>query len=682
MPNEVAMQAAAPFDISALNPEQRRAVETVHGRVLILAGAGSGKTRVLTMRMAHLIWNLRVLPTGLLGLTFTNKAAAEMRHRLAGLIDAKAAKQVTLNTFHSFCMHVLRAHIHRLGYTANFTLYNEHEVERLIKGLARDELQHECDLPSLASTIQAIGHAKNRGIKPADVVDPKSPWHEGFVRNIYQRLQDSMRAHNALDFDSLLWLTVELFEKCPDVLELYQERFRYIMIDEYQDTNPIQFRLAQFLESRHHNLCVVGDDDQSIYGWRGADVQNILAFDNAVVIKLEQNYRSTSTILAAANSVIAHNSQRHDKKLWSDKGSGELIEVFFAPSEIDEATAVVARIVALKSQRGLAWKDIAILYRSNALSRQFEAALLKHTWKNGDRWIMGVPYQIVGGVEFYARQEVKDLLAYVRVIVNPKDQEALLRIVNQPRRGIGETTLDAMTGYNRQHAVHLWDVLKGVASHDSSIGEAVNARDFSAKAYKGINSFVSIMEEARGKFSHLPLSEAMTWLVKEIDYKKSIASEVKSDKMREFKSENVDEFISALAQYESQYSGEEQDGLQKLTQFISESALGVDAPHFDSKKPEDKVNLMTFHSAKGLEFPACFLVGVEDHIIPHAKSVLESGAEEERRLMYVAITRAMRHLTISMATKRMSMGQELKTKPSRFLSEIPSDLLKCTAWKR
>lgn len=653
-----------------LNSEQKRAIETTQGRVLILAGAGSGKTLVLTMRMIHLIQNLGVSPKAILGLTFTNKAAAEMRHRIGSFLKSEDAKQVTLCTFHSFCMQVLRQEAHRLGYTNQFTLYDEQDVKRLINMIARDILQHEGELPSLAPTLSAISWAKSQGMSPDQLEG--SFWHDEFTREVYSRLQASMRAYNAVDFDNLLSLTVELFESFPTVLETYQDRFHYIMIDEYQDTSPIQYRLAALLAAKYQHLCVVGDDDQSIYGWRGADVRNILDFDRATVIKLEQNYRSTNTILQAANAVISRNKTRHAKALWSNKGEGNLIEVFHAPNELEEAQAVVRRMAHLKQSGKFQWKDMAILYRSNALSRQFEMALIKHMWKSGDRWIQGIPYEIYGGTEFYERREVKDISAYLRVIANPLDQEALLRIINQPRRGIGEDSLDLLTSYNRQSGKALWDVFKSVAQ-----GLPIPVEGISSKAKKGITDFVSILEEAKERFTRNSLVETLGWLVDKIDYKRAVKEEVKSQQMRDFKWENVEEFISSLAQYEQD---ENQEG--SLEAFISNLALDNQAGLFAKNKGQhDRVHLMTFHSAKGLEFPACFLVGMEDHIIPHEKSLLETGLEEERRLMYVAITRAKQQLTVSMAQKRMRMGKESISHPSRFLFEIPEGLLRPTDWR-
>lgn len=664
-------------ELDALNPQQKHAAKLVDGRVLILAGAGSGKTRVLTTRMAYLINHLKVSPKAILGLTFTNKAAAEMRHRLRVFVDQLAASQVLLCTFHSFCMQVLRHDIARLGYTPKFSLYDEQDVQRLVNMIARDILQHEGELPSLASTLQAIRQAKHKGANPQEIQGTKSEWHDSFAQEVYQRLQASMRAYNAVDFDHLLSLTVELFERFPDVLERYQERFRYIMIDEYQDTNPIQYRLASLLASKYHNLCVVGDDDQSIYGWRGADIKNILTFEQATVIKLEQNYRSTNVILKAANAVINHNEQRHKKVLWSTKGEGELIEIFHAPDEVDEAQAVVKRLVKLKETRNLSWRDFAILYRSNALSRQFELALMKHAWKKGDQWVQGIPYQVFGGVEFYERREVKDLCAYLRVIVNPCDQEALLRVINQPRRGIGEDTLDSLTSYNRQTNQPLWQVLEGVARRESSCAHLVQ----SSKPLKGIEEFLRILGEAKQRFEKGALADALTWLIEEIDYQKAIKEEVKSQQMRDFKWENVQEFISSLAEFEQQCQAHEGQNAS-LEAFLGN--LTLDHKGFQanqSHRHEDSVNLLTFHSAKGLEFPVCFLVGMEDHIIPHEKSLKETGLEEERRLMYVAITRAQQHLIISMAKQRKRMGKDAASRPSRFLFEIPKELMRVVDWR-
>lgn len=666
------MSARSLFE--GLNPQQLKAAQEVKGRVLILAGAGSGKTRVLTVRMAHLIRDLGVPPTAILGLTFTNKAASEMRHRIGQLVDGASAKKVTLCTFHSFCMQVLRNEIQHLGYTPHFTLYDEYDVGRLVQVIARDILDRDGEMPSLAPTMTILNHARNRGMRAEDIPHDGSDWHHQFSQTVYQRLQDSMRAHNAVDFDGLLALTVQLFENHPDVLESYQDRFRYIMIDEYQDTNPIQYQLASLLAGKYQNLCVVGDDDQSIYGWRGADVHHILDFKHDTVVKLEQNYRSTNAILRAANAVIGNNQKRHRKSLWSSKEQGGQIEIFVAPTEIEEAQAVVNRLDRLRLQKNLQWREMAILYRSNALARGFEHALMRYTWKDGDRWRQGIPYQVFGGTEFYERKEIRDLFGYLRVLVNPMDEEALLRIINLPRRGIGEVALDQMTAHNRSQKVPLWSVFEQVIQGTSPLSP------LSSKAHQGLTSFWQQMQTFKQRFESLPLGDAMQQLVEEIDYIRAINEEVKSVQMRDFKWQNVQEFINSIREFENQQMA--QHGIRpSLHDFVATMPLHAKDWGSASKNTENSVSLMTFHSAKGLEFPACYLVGCEDHIIPHEKSLKDTGLEEERRLMYVAMTRAMEHLTISMAAKRMRMGKESQSHPSRFLMEIPPELLHKADWK-
>jgi superfamily I DNA/RNA helicase len=608
-----------------LNEPQLRAVRTTQGRVLVLAGAGSGKTRVIVHRIAHLIQNLNVSPRSILGLTFTNKAAEEMRHRVEKLIGPQG-KQVTLSTFHSFCMQVLRKEIDKLGYTREFSLYDEKDMQRLIKQVAREMLGHEGELPPITLT--------------------DTP----FSKDLFTRLQSTLRAYNAVNFDTLIDLTIQLFEQHPQVLDAYQEQYRYLMIDEYQDTNPAQFRLAELLSAKYNNLCVVGDDDQSIYGWRGAEVKNILKFKADCTIKLEQNYRSTSTILEAANAVIQNNQNRYEKKLWSASPSTDSIEVFNAPTDLEEAKAVVDRLLLLK-EKGLRWRDMAILYRSNALSRQLEMALLQASWQKEGKWMRGIPYEVFGGLEFSERSEIKDLLAYLRLIANPLDQEALLRIINVPRRGISDTSLDQLTQMNRAQNIPLWDLLL-------------------REEKKATRQFVELIEEARQRFAEPPLSEALTWLIDKINYKKAIEEEVKSEKMREFKWENVQECVNALAQAEG-----------SLQDFIATTTLNRQLQKSSKQTFDDKVHLMTLHSAKGLEFPACFIVGLEDGIVPHEKSMAETGLEEERRLFYVGLTRAQKHLTLSMARSRLKMGKTHPTNPSRFLFEIPKTLFKVTDYK-
>lgn len=658
-----------------MNPQQQKAVDHINGRLLILAGAGSGKTRVLTYRMAHLINRHGVSPKAILGLTFTNKAAHEMRNRLRALVHETTAQHVTLSTFHSFCLHLLRDNIFRLGYTREFSLYNEYDVNRIINAIARDMVGREGSMPSLAPSMELLTWASSQGLKSKQIEDPSSPWHQTFVQTLHERLTAAMRAYNAVDFDSLLSLSVQLLEEHPEVLTAYQERFQYIMVDEYQDTNPIQYRLTQLLAAKHDNLCVVGDDDQSIYGWRGADMSNILNFERATLIKLEQNYRSTSTILTAANSVISCNTQRHDKALWSLCGEGEPIEVFFAPTEVAEAESVVARLVKCKKDKGLRWRDMAILYRSNSLSRQFELALAKQHWQRGERWVQGIPYRLYGSVEFYERREVKDLFAYLRVICNPSDQEALLRVINQPRRGIGEAMLDKLTAYNREHKKPLWQVIIGVCEGAEEYMELRTS--MGSTSLKGLETFLDVIATTEEDLAKRPWGQALTDLVERIGYKKAIHEEVKSTQMREFKWENVQEFINAGAQF---YSEKQTANLKAdLSEFVQQAPLETNWKGDEEEENDDKVHLLTFHSSKGLEFPACFLVGIEDGIIPHAKSAAVTGVEEERRLMYVAITRAMKHLCISMSMTRLRMGKKEVCRPSRFMHEIPKNLFLKTA---
>ena len=656
-----------------LNPNQDLAVRTVKGRVLVLAGAGSGKTGVIAHRIAYLVGHLKEDPHAILGLTFTNKAATEMRHRVESLIGQSLTKAVTLSTFHSFCMHILRREIERLGYTREFSLYDERDLQRIITQIARDMLGHEGELPSLAPTIAALADASCHGLSADEAKG--GTWHDQFSKDLYIRLHSTLRAYNAVSFDSLITLTIRLFEDHPDILNRYQERFRYLMIDEYQDTNPAQFRLAELLAAKYQNLCVVGDDDQSIYGWRGAEVKHILQFKADQTIKLEQNYRSSPTILEAANAVISRNQNRYDKKLWTAESFAEPIEVFTAENEAQEAKAVVDRIIKNRQEKNMPWKQMAILYRSNALSRHLELALREAPWQKEGRWIRGIPFEVFGGLEFTERSEIKDLLAYLRTIANVQDQEAILRIINLPRRGISDSCLDELTQENRTRGIDLWDLLLEIAVGKKTLPTH-------PKAEKGIRSFVEIIQTAQKKFEQRPLADTLIWLLEKIDYKKAIQDDVKSDKMREFKWENVQECVNALAQYEEEMIQTGSTDEITIQHFIANTTLARQTMQLKSKKTdEDKVQLMTLHSAKGLEFPAVFIVGLEDNILPHEKSAAATGIEEERRLFYVGITRARKHLTLSMARSRMRMGKANPTNPSRFLFEIPKELLNISTAK-
>ncbi len=552
-------------------------------------------------------------------------------------------------------MQILRKEITKLGYTPDFSLYDERDLERMVQQIAKDILGIDKDLPSLASTHVAIAKAANMGGERE-----VKTWHDQFSKEVYVRLQTTLRSHNAVNFDNLINLSIQLFEQHPDVLDRYQEQFRYFMIDEFQDTNPAQLRLAELLAKKYHNLCVVGDDDQSIYGWRGAHIAGILEFKADNVIKLEQNYRSLPTILKAANAVIQNNKNRHNKKLWTLESFEEPIEVFNAPTDSDEANGVINRLIEFRKQ-GYAWKDMAILYRSNALSRNLEVALINASWQRNGEWVRGIPYVVFGGLEFSERAEIKDLLSFLRVIANPKDQEALLRIINVPRRGISDSFLDELTKLNRSSNIPLWEVLCNLTHEQYPTHR---------KGVQGIHSFVDLIHRAQSRFANPPLHEALNWFLEEINYKKAIEDDVKSDKMRDFKWENVQECVNSLAQYEKESGA-------NLQSFIADTALKPN--QFAEKKgDEDRLHLMTLHSAKGLEFPICFIVGLEDHILPHEKSREVTGIEEERRLFYVGITRSRKKLILSMSRARLRMGKAFPTNPSRFLFEIPKTLLKAT----
>jgi DNA helicase-2/ATP-dependent DNA helicase PcrA len=655
--------------LDTLNPQQREAVVESEGRVLVLAGAGSGKTKVLMSRIAYLIAAKSIEPSQILGLTFTNKAAEEMRERLSKLIGSSAAKKVTLCTFHSFCLKMLREFAPYLGYTRRFSLYHEQDVRRLMQQIIRDELSHEGELPSLAPTWTRLDMARQLGIEPIEMECQEEIWHHHFCQKVYIRLKQALRAYNAMDFNSLIELSVELLEEHPTVSTLIKHRYRYVMIDEYQDTNPIQDRLAKLLAS-HNNLCVVGDDDQSIYGWRGGQVRNILDFEAGAKIKLEQNYRSTNLILQAANHVIAHNKERYAKTLWSQKGEGKPLEVFHAPNETQEAEAVIGRLMRLKEREGLKWKDFAILYRSNALARTFESLLVRYSWQDGAHgvWRKGVPYEVFGGESFYECREVRDIVAYIRLILNHQDNEAFLRVINQPRRGIGEATLDQLTKIQRQQG--------GVLYH--YLAKAREDNHYSVSIRTSMSNFLILIENSMKMFSENSLSSSIEYLVEAINYNKAIDEEVKSEVMRDLKKKNIKQLIDSARDFET--NERNLSGLDLAADFISCSQL--DPANWAARKDRkaDAIHLMTFHSAKGLEFPAVFLVGLEDHILPHERSVEQTGVEEERRLFYVAITRAQKDLTMSMATTRERFGKTQASKPSRFLFDIPSRLLKITKW--
>ena len=638
-------------DTGTLNREQEQAVLCTEGPLLILAGAGSGKTRVLTYRIAHLIEDCGVNPWNILAITFTNKAAGEMRERVDRIVGY-GSESVWVSTFHSACVRILRRYIDRLGYDTNFTIYDTEDQKTVMKDVCR-RLELDSKLYKERAVLSVISNAKNEYISPNEFqLQVRGDFRMEKMAQAYLEYQKELKKNNALDFDDLLVKTVELFQSCPDVLESYQERFRYIMVDEYQDTNTVQFKLISILAKKYHNLCVVGDDDQSIYKFRGANIKNILDFEevfpDAKVVKLEQNYRSTKHILDTANAVIAHNRGRKEKALWTENGEGE--PVFFQQFQTgyDEAEYITGEI-RKKVRRGEAeYKDFAILYRTNAQSRLFEEKFL----------YANIPYKLIGGVNFYSRKEIKDVLAYLKTIDNGKDDLAVRRIINVPKRGIGNVSLNKVQSYAESMGMSFFEALED-AEHVPGLGRA------SIK----IQPFVTLIHELRLRLADMSLEE----LIEEILDRTGYSQELKDEDTDEAKArlENIDEFISKAVSYEE---GEEHP---TLSGFLEEVALVADIDSLEES--DNRVLLMTLHSAKGLEFPYVFLAGMEDGLFPSYMSIAADNPveeiEEERRLCYVGITRAMKELTLTCARVRMIRGENQYNNISRFIREIPPELL-------
>lgn len=639
--------------MQGLNKQQLEAVKNINGPMLILAGAGSGKTKVLTCRIAYLLQQ-GVQPYRILAITFTNKAAAEMRERVDKMVGA-AAKDVWLLTFHAFCARLLRYEIDKLGgYSNNFAIYDSGDSKNLVKQVLKElNLDEKRFQPSVICAN--ISNAKNALLTPENYAAQAGDFHEQQIAKIYLAYQQKLQKNNALDFDDLLLLTLRLLQENSDVREKYQNRFDYLMVDEYQDTNHAQYLLTKLLAGKHHNICVVGDADQSIYGWRGADIRNILDFEkdypDAEMIKLEQNYRSTQVVLDAANAVIAHNSGRKPKNLWTDNGTGTEIVYYCATDERDEARFVIERIQELQQKQQVRLGDIAILYRTNTQSRVFEEMLMKSS----------LSYNIVGGTKFYERQEIKDILAYLRLIFNPSDSLSLLRIINVPRRGIGDATLARLELFANENGKNLFDVVTG----------AYEVPGLSSRFVNKLDELSNILFELIQEASEVSVKQLLDDVMKKTGYLAELeSSNTPQDQSR---IENLKEFLSVAEDFEvkSAQNGEE----ASLENFLSDVALVSDID--DSEMGEDAVTLMTLHSAKGLEFPAVFLVGLEEGIFPHARTLGgdEDEIEEERRLCYVGITRAEKNLFLSNARMRMIYGRTFSYPISRFLAEIPRNLL-------
>lgn len=635
-----------------LNDRQQEAVFHTEGPLLILAGAGSGKTRVLTHRIAYLIDEKGVNPWNILAITFTNKAAGEMRERVDQIVGF-GSESIWVSTFHSTCVRILRRHIDLLGYDNNFTIYDSDDQKTLMKDVCK-LLNIDTKVYKERNLLSAISKAKDEMVMPDEFeLNAGGDFGQKKIAMVYREYEKQLRANNALDFDDLLVKTVQLFQTNPDVLDYYQERFRYIMVDEYQDTNTVQFKLIRILANKYKNLCVVGDDDQSIYKFRGANIKNILNFEHeytdAKVIKLEQNYRSTSTILDAANAVIQNNYGRKDKTLWTDNGEGEKIVLRQFDSAYDEADYIVNDIRSHVNSGDGSFNDHAILYRTNAQSRMFEEKFVA----------ANVPYKIVGGVNFYARREVKDLLAYLKTIDNGKDDLAVRRIINVPKRGIGLTTINRVQESAQEREIGFYEALRGL---DLIPGIGRGA----AK----LESFVAMIEYFKSQVDKLSISDLAKEILETTAYIESL--EVEGKEEAEARIENIDELLSKIVTYEESC----EDERPTLSGFLEEVALVADIDSLDESS--DYVVLMTLHSAKGLEFPCVYMAGMEDGVFPSYMTITGDDPEEleeERRLCYVGITRAREDLTLTCARRRMIRGETQYNKKSRFLKEIPMYLL-------
>jgi len=637
--------------LAGLNPEQQEAVRTTDGPLLIMAGAGSGKTRVLTHRVAYLMVEKGVNPYNILAITFTNKAAREMKDRI-GKIMGGAAEEVWISTFHSMCVRILRRDIDRIGINRNFTILDPTDQQSVIKGILKDKNIDPKKFEPRA-ILGAISSAKNELVTPEEYSKLVGGFYEQVVSDVYEEYQRRLRKNQALDFDDLIMMTIHLFNRVPETLEFYQRKFQYIHVDEYQDTNRAQYMLVKMLASRFQNICVVGDSDQSIYRWRGADIANILTFEKdyprAKVIMLEQNYRSTKRILHAANEVIKNNANRKPKKLWTENAEGQKISYYRADSEQTEAQFVAGKIKEMVDSGERKFSEIAILYRTNAQSRVMEEVLLKSN----------IDYHIVGGIKFYDRKEIKDILAYLRLIANPDDDISLQRVINVPKRGIGSTSFDKIARYAADNDISIYTALKEI----DFIGVSPKIAKAAYEFYELIRNYTQMQE-------YLSVTELVDEILEKSGYREMLHAEKTLEAQSRL--ENIDEFLSVTKNFEE---GSED---KSLVAFLTDLALVADIDRLDEKEENnnDAIVLMTLHSAKGLEFPVVFLIGLEEGVFPHSRSLMEEAEmEEERRLAYVGITRAEQDLYVTNAAMRTLFGRTNMNPVSRFINEIPEDLL-------
>jgi len=671
------------FDLSTLNPPQRQAVETINGPVLILAGAGTGKTRVITHRIAYII-RKGVAPGNILGVTFTNKAAREMQDRVRKLLPDSRLKRrdagqkpdrPTICTFHSLCLRILRQHIEKLGYKRNFVIYDESEQLGAIKKILAN-ISSKGEKTDPAAVLAMLSKFKNGGERAKIFGDPNV---HALAEHVAKRYESALHACNAVDFDDLILLTLRLFREHPDALEACRVKYRYVMVDEYQDTNAAQFELVHSLTKEHRNLCVVGDDDQSIYGWRGAEIANLLDlekhFPEVKVVKLEQNYRSTSIILNAANALIKNNARRRAKSLWSDKGYGAKISLRAFETDEDEAREVVAAIEFARLAKRIPWSQNAILFRTNIQSRPLETALRT----------AGVRYHLIGGQSFFDRREIRDVLAYLKAFLNPHDDVSLLRIANTPARGLSDVTMERLLGASHERKQSVFSAMENPAVTTT----------FQSRTREAIEAFVELIERRRGELtdagrtgSSLPAVDAQandapghgmlrptlaSWtdsILDEIGYFAELRRSEKDDEAGENRIRNLKDFIATMDN-----SGSPSASLHdRLQEFLEDVTLDSDREE-EEEKTGDAVTLITMHSCKGLEFPHVYVVGLEDGLLPHSRSKVEGTLDEERRLFYVAVTRAMQTLTISHCGGRKKYGQIMPCHPSAFLKELPPELV-------
>lgn len=635
--------------LTGMNPRQKEAVLATEGPLLIMAGAGSGKTRVLTHRMAYLLQEKMVNPWNILAITFTNKAAKEMKSRVTSLVG-EAGHDMWVSTFHSMCVRILRREAEQIGYSRNFTISDTSEVETLMKRIVKDKnLDSKKFEPRMI--LNKISNAKNELLTPKDFAEQQTNYFDNIVAECYQAYQKALENAQSMDFDDLIMKTVQLFEQHPDTLAYYQNKFHYIHVDEYQDTNYAQYQLVQTLAKKFKNICVVGDADQSIYGWRGADMSNILNFEkdypDAQVVLLEQNYRSSANILQAANGVIKNNANRKEKNLWTDNKEGEPIIYYRAQSEHDEARYIVSQMQEQVAEHGRKYGDFAILYRTNAQSRVIEDTLLKSN----------IRYRMVGGHRFYERKEIRDVMAYLRLISNPSDDLSFNRIINVPKRGIGNVSINKLYEFADNYNYSYLEAAKNVS-----------LAPLSGKAAKEAAIFAKTMTDLQQMAEYLPITELVEEMLKRTGYMESLRLEKTLES--EARIDNINEFLSVTQEFEKLNEGE-----TDLTTFLTDLALVSDLDDVE-EEPQAEVTLMTLHAAKGLEFPVVFIIGLEEGIFPSYRSLMENDeVEEERRIAYVGITRAEQQLYLTNAYSRMLYGRMQNNPPSRFLEEMDEDVL-------